>query len=125
MKNYPEILILDEAFSNLDSEIRHEIKIILNSLKEHITIIIVDHFANPSLQDNVISLEQENFVQGSLNEKHIIPDFPSLVGKHCSSTAIRETTMYYKNPLSEAMTFGIGSGLFLVISVSQTTIQDY
>ncbi|MCU5728866.1 ATP-binding cassette domain-containing protein, partial [Bacillus toyonensis] len=64
LKNYPEILILDEAFSNLDSEIRHEIKIILNSLKEHITIIIVDHFANPSLQDNVISLEQENFVQG-------------------------------------------------------------
>lgn len=58
-------------------------------------------------------------------KKHIIPDFPSLVGKHCSSTAIRETTMYYKNPLSEAMTFGIGSGLFLVISVSQTTIQDY
>lgn len=64
LKNYPEILILDEAFSNLDAEIRHEIKIILNSLKEHITIIIVDHFANPSLQDNVISLEQENFVQG-------------------------------------------------------------
>ncbi|OWT47608.1 ABC transporter transmembrane domain-containing protein [Bacillus sp. K2I17] len=64
LKNYPEILILDEAFSNLDSEIRHEIKIILNSLKDHITIIIVDHFANPSLQDNVISLEQENFVQG-------------------------------------------------------------
>ncbi|EJR55524.1 hypothetical protein IK3_05618 [Bacillus toyonensis] len=64
LKNYPEILILDEAFSNLDSEIRNEIKIILNSLKEHITIIIVDHFANPSLQDNVISLEQENFVQG-------------------------------------------------------------
>lgn len=45
-------------------------------------------------------------------KKHLIPDFPSLVGKHCSSTAIRETTMYYKNPLSEAMIFGIGSGLF-------------
>ncbi|EJR50948.1 hypothetical protein IIO_06381 [Bacillus cereus VD115] len=44
--------------------------------------------------------------------KHIISNFPSLVGKHCSSTAIREITMYYKNPLSEAMIFGIGSGLF-------------
>ncbi|MEM5635548.1 ATP-binding cassette domain-containing protein [Bacillus toyonensis] len=66
LKNYPEILILDEAFSNLDSEIRHEIKIILNSLKEHITIIIVHHFANPSLQDNVISLEQEKFCTGGV-----------------------------------------------------------
>ena len=44
--------------------------------------------------------------------KHIISNFPSLVGKHCSSTAIREISMYYKNPLSEAMIFGIGSGLF-------------
>lgn len=30
----------------------------MNSLKEHITIIVVDRFANPSLQDNIISLEQ-------------------------------------------------------------------
>jgi len=43
---------------------------------------------------------------------HIISDFPSLVGKHCSSTAIQEIMMYYKQPLSEAMIFGIGSGLF-------------
>ncbi|EJR50947.1 hypothetical protein IIO_06380 [Bacillus cereus VD115] len=65
LKNYPEILILDEAFSNLDSEIRYEIKNIMNSLKEHITIIIVDHFASPTIQDNIISLEQEKrFIQG-------------------------------------------------------------
>ncbi|MRD10053.1 ABC transporter ATP-binding protein [Bacillus cereus] len=65
LKSYPEILILDEAFSNLDSEIRYEIKNMMNSLKEHITIIVVDHFANPSLQDNIISLEQgKTFVKG-------------------------------------------------------------
>ncbi len=69
MKSYPEILILDEAFSNLDSEIRYEIKNVMNSLKEHITIIVVDHFANPALEDNVISLEQEKFVrEGSISE---------------------------------------------------------
>lgn len=65
LKSYPEILILDESFSNLDSEIRYEIKNMMNSLKEHITIIVVDHFANPSLQDNIISLEQgKTFVKG-------------------------------------------------------------
>ena len=70
LKSYPEILILDEAFSNLDSEIRYEIKNMMNSLKEHITIIVVDHFANPSLQDNIISLEQgKTFVKGSLSEQ--------------------------------------------------------
>ncbi len=69
LKSYPEILILDEAFSNLDSEIRYEIKNVMNSLKEHITIIVVDHFANPALEDNVISLEQEKFVrEGSISE---------------------------------------------------------
>lgn len=67
LKSYPEILILDEAFSNLDSEIRYEIKNMMNSLKEHITIIVVDHFANPSLQDNIISLEQgKTFVKGEV-----------------------------------------------------------
>ncbi|WP_002150169.1 BtrH N-terminal domain-containing protein [Bacillus cereus] len=43
--------------------------------------------------------------------EYIIPNYPSLTGNHCSSTAIQEASMYYNTALSEAMIFGIGSGL--------------
>lgn len=43
---------------------------------------------------------------------HIIPNFPSFKGNHCASTALREISHYYNNPLSESMVFGISNGLF-------------
>lgn len=43
--------------------------------------------------------------------KVIIEDFKPSGGKHCITNALKQLFAYYQHPLSEAMLFGIGSGL--------------
>lgn len=43
--------------------------------------------------------------------KYIIEGYPSYKGSHCTSTILCELSNYYNNPITEAMVFGLGSGL--------------
>lgn len=43
--------------------------------------------------------------------RHIIEDFKPAGGEHCITNALKQVFDYYHCPLSEAMLFGIGSGL--------------
>ncbi|WP_375105164.1 ABC transporter transmembrane domain-containing protein [Paenibacillus sp. RS8] len=57
----PEILILDEAFANLDSESTEYIYDVLHSLKDEMIIIIVSHdYKYISKADNVVEIHEES-----------------------------------------------------------------
>lgn len=43
--------------------------------------------------------------------RHIIENFEHIPGHHCGSTALRDLSHFYGHELSEAMCFGLGSGL--------------
>lgn len=49
----------------------------------------------------------------------ILKDFENIVGHHCSSSAIRSLLAFDGCPLSEAMCFGLGSGLGLFYSIEE------
>lgn len=46
-----------------------------------------------------------------VNPNNIIPNFKHEIGVHCGSTTIREMFLFDGVPVSEAMIFGLGSGL--------------
>ncbi len=47
--------------------------------------------------------------------KKIIEDFIPQGGKHCITNALKQVLSYYDYPISEAMIFGIASGLSFYI----------
>lgn len=52
----------------------------------------------------------------------LIPGFQHWPGIHCGSTSLRNVAMFYKRDLSEAMCFGLGSGLgFLYVEDSRNS----
>ena len=43
--------------------------------------------------------------------KHIIENWRHQPGRHCASTALRDTLSFWGLPLSEAFCFGLGRGI--------------
>ena len=50
--------------------------------------------------------------------KKIIEDFIPQGGKHCITNALKQVLSYYDYPISEAMIFGIASGLSFLYEIN-------
>lgn len=68
----PEILILDEAFANLDNKSTEYIYDVLHSLKDEMIIIIVSHdYKYISKTDNVVEIHEESRGQYGVQTSNI------------------------------------------------------
>lgn len=54
----------------------------------------------------------------------ILENFKNIVGHHCSSSAVRSVAAYDNIQLSEAMCFGLGSGLGFFYSIEEDTNSE-
>lgn len=67
ISSFPKVLIVDEAFSNLDQNTKQECLQILRQLQSVITIIIITHDETDfSSQDNIINLDKSLFKNSTI-----------------------------------------------------------
>jgi ATP-binding cassette subfamily B protein AbcA/BmrA len=72
----PDILILDEATSSLDSETEHRVKLALESLMQGRTNIIVAHRLATVMHSDCIYFLEGGRISGSGNHEELLQSHP-------------------------------------------------